>query len=56
MTAKELAELFLSFPEEMEVFYEDPLYGGVLRELVPSDVQCGEDQILVSIPLFETEN
>ena len=50
MKVKELAELLSSLPEDMEVFYEDPMYGGVLQELVPSDLQLIEEQILIRIP------
>lgn len=55
MKNRELINLLLSLPEEIEIFYEDPLYGGVLQELVPSDLQLSEDQLLIRIPFAHFE-
>ena len=55
MKIDELVVLLLSFPEETEVFYEDPLYGGVLQEVVNSDFQFVEDQLLIRVPFAHFE-
>ena len=55
MKIDELVVLLLSFPEETEVFYEDPLYGGVLQEVISSDFQFVEDQLLIRVPFTQFE-
>ena len=55
MKVEDLIILLLSFPEDTEVFYEDPLYGGVLQEVISSDFQFVEDQLLIRVPFAHFE-